>query len=75
MSVGARGVFNAAYAPMLFDVGRVPFPDDDPQSTLDALQADKDVQLTVLVIAHRESTLEAADQRVALREGKAVRVK
>ena len=29
----------------------------------------------VLVIAHRESTLEAADQRVALREGKAVRVK
>ncbi|MGD9663890.1 MAG: aminotransferase class III-fold pyridoxal phosphate-dependent enzyme, partial [Novosphingobium sp.] len=27
MSVGARGVFNAAYAPLLFDVGRVPFPE------------------------------------------------
>lgn len=38
MSVGARGVFNAAYAPVLFDVGRVPFP-DDVQATLDALEA------------------------------------
>ncbi|MBX7534803.1 adenosylmethionine--8-amino-7-oxononanoate transaminase [Qipengyuania sp. GH1] len=38
MSVGARGVFNAAYAPMLFDVGRVPFPGDDPQPTYDALE-------------------------------------
>ena len=38
MSVGARGVFNAAYAPMLFDVGRVPFPADNPQSTFDALE-------------------------------------
>ena len=37
MSVGARGVFNAAYAPLLFDVGRVPFPGRDPQATLDAL--------------------------------------
>jgi len=26
MSVGERGVFNAAYAPLLFDVKRVPFP-------------------------------------------------
>jgi adenosylmethionine-8-amino-7-oxononanoate aminotransferase len=26
MSAGARGVFNAAYEPLLFDVGRVPFP-------------------------------------------------
>ena len=40
MSVGARGVFNAAYAPMLFDVGRVPFPANDPQPTLDALEAE-----------------------------------
>lgn len=40
MSVGARGVFNAAYAPMLFDVGRVPFPGGDPQPTLDALEAE-----------------------------------
>jgi adenosylmethionine-8-amino-7-oxononanoate aminotransferase len=39
MSVGARGVFNAAYAPLLFDVGRVPFP-DQPQVTLDALEAE-----------------------------------
>ncbi|HBM72035.1 MAG TPA: adenosylmethionine--8-amino-7-oxononanoate aminotransferase BioA, partial [Erythrobacter sp.] len=30
----------AAYAPMLFDVGRVPFPGGDPQSTLDALEAE-----------------------------------
>jgi adenosylmethionine-8-amino-7-oxononanoate aminotransferase len=40
MSVGARGVFNAAYAPLLFDVGRVPFPGADPQATLDALEAE-----------------------------------
>jgi adenosylmethionine---8-amino-7-oxononanoate aminotransferase len=26
MSVGARGVFNQAYAPLLFDVDRIPFP-------------------------------------------------
>jgi adenosylmethionine-8-amino-7-oxononanoate aminotransferase len=26
MSVGARGVFNAPYEPLLFDVGRIPFP-------------------------------------------------
>lgn len=39
MSVGARGVFNAAYAPLLFDVGTVPFP-EDPQATLDALEAE-----------------------------------
>lgn len=39
MSVGARGVFNAAYAPLLFDVGRIPFP-DDPQATCDALEAE-----------------------------------
>ncbi len=39
MSVGARGVFNAAYAPLLFDVGTVPFP-TDPQATLDALEAE-----------------------------------
>lgn len=40
MSVGARGVFNAAYAPLLFDVGRIPFPGEDPQATLDALEAE-----------------------------------
>jgi adenosylmethionine-8-amino-7-oxononanoate aminotransferase len=37
MSVGARGVFNAAYAPLLFDVGRIPFP-HNPQQTLDLLE-------------------------------------
>ena len=26
MSAGARGVFNAAYEPLLFDVVRLPFP-------------------------------------------------
>ncbi|MBD3731080.1 MAG: aminotransferase class III-fold pyridoxal phosphate-dependent enzyme, partial [Sphingomonadales bacterium] len=40
MSVGARGVFNAAYVPLLFDVGTVRFPGDDPQATLDALEAE-----------------------------------
>lgn len=39
MSVGARGVFNAAYAPLLFDVDTVPFPIGDGQATLDALEA------------------------------------
>ena len=39
MSVGARGVFNAAYDPLLFDVVRVPFPHAGrEQETLDALE-------------------------------------
>ena len=38
MSVGARGVFNAAYEPLLFEVGRIPFPAADrEQATYDAL--------------------------------------
>jgi adenosylmethionine---8-amino-7-oxononanoate aminotransferase len=38
MSVGARGVFNAPYDPLLFDVDRVPFPSAGrEQATLDAL--------------------------------------
>jgi len=38
MSVGARGVFNRAYAPLLFDVGTIPFPAPGrEQATLDAL--------------------------------------
>jgi adenosylmethionine-8-amino-7-oxononanoate aminotransferase len=41
MSVGARGVFNRAYAPLLFDVATVPFPRaGDVQATLDALEAE-----------------------------------
>lgn len=40
MSVGERGVFNAAYQPLLFDVGRIPFPAaGQEQDTLDALEA------------------------------------
>jgi adenosylmethionine-8-amino-7-oxononanoate aminotransferase len=39
MSAGARGVFNAAYAPLLFDVARLPFPvAGREQQTLDALE-------------------------------------
>jgi len=39
MSVGARGVFNAAYSPLLFDVGTLPFPAPGAeQATLDALE-------------------------------------
>jgi adenosylmethionine-8-amino-7-oxononanoate aminotransferase len=38
MSVGARGVFNRAYEPLLFDVGTIPFPAAGrEQPTLDAL--------------------------------------
>jgi adenosylmethionine-8-amino-7-oxononanoate aminotransferase len=40
MSVGARGVFNAPYDPLLFDVERLPFPAPGrEQATLDALSA------------------------------------
>lgn len=40
MSVGARGVFNQAYSPLLFDVATVPFPAAGAeQETLDALEA------------------------------------
>lgn len=40
MSAGARGVFNAAYEPLLFDVVRIPFPyEGREQETLDALEA------------------------------------
>jgi adenosylmethionine---8-amino-7-oxononanoate aminotransferase len=38
MSVGERGVFNAPYAPLLFDVERIPFPAAArEQTTLDAI--------------------------------------
>jgi len=40
MSAGARGVFNAAYEPLLFDVERLPFPAAGQESrTLDAFAA------------------------------------
>lgn len=39
MSAGARGVFNDAYAPLLFDVARLPFPHAGAeQATIDALE-------------------------------------
>lgn len=41
MSAGARGVFNAPYEPLLFEVGRIPFPaQGHEQATLDALEAE-----------------------------------
>lgn len=40
MSAGERGVFNAAYEPLLFAVDRVPFPEAGrEQETLDAFEA------------------------------------
>jgi adenosylmethionine-8-amino-7-oxononanoate aminotransferase len=40
MSVGERGVFNQPYDPLLFDVGRIPFPAAGAeQAALDALEA------------------------------------
>jgi adenosylmethionine-8-amino-7-oxononanoate aminotransferase len=40
MAVGHRGVFNAAYDPMLFDVARIPFPARGAEErTIDALAA------------------------------------
>ena len=40
MSVGERGVFNQAYAPLLFDVATIPFPAAGvEQASLDALDA------------------------------------
>jgi adenosylmethionine---8-amino-7-oxononanoate aminotransferase len=39
MSVGARSAFNASYAPLLFDVVRIPFPHaGEEQRCLDALE-------------------------------------
>ncbi len=39
MSVGARGVFNAAYEPLLFEVDRIPFPaSGKEEETLNALR-------------------------------------
>ncbi|ANW03301.1 adenosylmethionine--8-amino-7-oxononanoate transaminase [Bradyrhizobium icense] len=40
MSVGVRGVFNAVYGPLLFDVTSIPFPArGHEQATLDALES------------------------------------
>lgn len=40
MSIGERGVYNAAWAPLLFDVGTIPFPAPSRERVcLDALEA------------------------------------
>ena len=40
MSVGARTIFNAPYAPLLFEVGRIPFPSaGHTQDSIDVLDA------------------------------------
>ena len=40
MSVGARGAFNRAYQPLLFDVSSIPFPHEGAeQATFEALEA------------------------------------
>lgn len=39
MSVGERGVFNAAYEPLMFAVDKLPFPVGDGQNTLTAFEA------------------------------------
>ncbi|MDB6178757.1 adenosylmethionine--8-amino-7-oxononanoate transaminase [Paracoccus sp. Z330] len=39
MSVGERGVFNAAYDPLMFAVDKLPFPSADGQDTLTAFEA------------------------------------
>lgn len=40
MSTGARGIFNAAYQPLLYDVTRIPFPaSGHEQATHDAIEA------------------------------------
>jgi adenosylmethionine---8-amino-7-oxononanoate aminotransferase len=51
MSVGARGVYNAAYDPLLFDVGTIPFPIGDGANTLDALHAAcRDTTVAALIV-------------------------
>jgi adenosylmethionine-8-amino-7-oxononanoate aminotransferase len=52
MSAGERGVFNAPYAPFLFDVDTVPFPEKGQgQDTLDAFErACRDRKVAALLI-------------------------
>ena len=38
MAAGARGLFNAAYEPLLFEVDRLPFPEGGGKETLAALE-------------------------------------
>jgi adenosylmethionine---8-amino-7-oxononanoate aminotransferase len=52
MSVGERGVFNAPYDPLLFDVERLPFPSAGrEQATLDALStACRNTAIAALIV-------------------------
>lgn len=51
MSVGARGAFNTAYEPLLFDVETLPFPvPGGEQATLDALEAACRTQPAALIV-------------------------
>jgi len=52
MSIGARGVFNAPYAPLLFDVGTIPFPGPFPGPSPGS---DGDATLAALETACRTS--------------------
>ncbi len=49
MSAGARGVFNAAYDPLLFDVTRLPFPQGRGCDTLAALETHAKDAATLIV--------------------------
>jgi adenosylmethionine-8-amino-7-oxononanoate aminotransferase len=52
MSTGARGIFNAPYEPLLFDVARIPFPaQGEEDKTLAALRAaTRDGQAAALIV-------------------------
>ncbi|SIN60110.1 adenosylmethionine-8-amino-7-oxononanoate aminotransferase [Parasphingorhabdus marina DSM 22363] len=54
MSIGARGVFNQAYAPLLFDVGTIPFPEaskeEDMAAALRAFCQDSDNPPAALIV-------------------------
>ncbi|TIV62121.1 adenosylmethionine--8-amino-7-oxononanoate transaminase [Mesorhizobium sp.] len=52
MSVGARGVFNAAYEPLLFQVDTIPFPAaGQEQQTLDAFERlSRDGEVAALIV-------------------------
>ncbi|CDX18202.1 hypothetical protein MPL3356_270006 [Mesorhizobium plurifarium] len=52
MSVGARGVFNAAYEPLLFEVDTIPFPAaGQEQRTLDAFERlARDREVAALIV-------------------------
>lgn len=54
MSIGERGVFNAAYAPLLFDVDTIPFPEPGQEhlttQALDQLLADHPGEVAAFIV-------------------------